>query len=151
MMPRDAATEGAETTLMSAREGRRRPAIAGRSQGLESSGSATAPSYVIVTLEIGASVSWPAKRSQALRQRDERLQTRRLFGRDGRKIDRVRNCAARQIVRHLLGDLQGDILLGFRRQAPRCGVAITLGCPNRGLIVAGSSVNTSKAAPATWP
>src|SRR5262245_49483228 len=35
--------------------------------------------------------------------------------------------------------------------APRCGVHTTLGWPNSGLSVAGSSVNTSKAAPATWP
>ena len=35
--------------------------------------------------------------------------------------------------------------------APRCGVHTTLGRPNSGLSVAGSSTNTSKAAPATWP
>src|SRR5262252_5586841 len=35
--------------------------------------------------------------------------------------------------------------------APRCGVHTTFGWPNSGLAVAGSSTNTSKAAPATWP
>ena len=36
-------------------------------------------------------------------------------------------------------------------EAPRCGVAMTPGAPNKILFVAGSSENTSKAAPATCP
>ena len=36
-------------------------------------------------------------------------------------------------------------------EAPRCGVQTTLGRPNKQLCVAGSSRNTSTAAPATWP
>ena len=35
--------------------------------------------------------------------------------------------------------------------APRCGVETKLGVPNSGEAVAGSSTNTSSAAPAIWP
>ena len=54
--------------------------------------------------------------------------------------------------RHLLGDLDGDVDLGLggrgaEMRASRPGRAL----PNSGLALAGSSTNTSSAAPATWP
>jgi len=52
------------------------------------------------------SVSWPANEPS-----DERPQPRRFLGRDRGKVDGIRDRAAQQIVRHLLGDLQGDVFL----------------------------------------
>ena len=51
------------------------------------------------------------ERAELLRERDERLQPRRLFGGDRGEIHRVRDRAAQQIIRHLLGDLQRDVFL----------------------------------------
>ena len=51
------------------------------------------------------------ERAELLGERDERLQPRRLLGGDRGEIDRVGDRAAQQIVRHLLGDLQRDVLL----------------------------------------
>ena len=51
------------------------------------------------------------ERAELLGQLDERLQLRRLLRRDRREVHRVGDRAAQQVVRHLLGDLQGDILL----------------------------------------
>ena len=54
------------------------------------------------------------ERAELLGQRDEGFQLRRFFGGDRREVDRVGNGAGQEIVRHLLGDLQRDILLRFR-------------------------------------
>ena len=51
------------------------------------------------------------ERAELLRQLDEGAQPRRLLGRDRREVDGVRDRAAQQVVRHLLGDLQRDVFL----------------------------------------
>ena len=92
------------------------------------------------------------ERAELLGERDERLEPRRLLGGDRGEVDRVGDRAAQQIVRHLLGDLQRDVLLRLggggaeMRRAHHVGHGRTADC-----CVAGSSTNTSKAAPATWP
>ena len=55
------------------------------------------------------------ERAELLGERDEGLQLRRLLGGDRGEIHRVRDRALQQIVRHLLGDLQRDVLLRLRR------------------------------------
>ena len=49
--------------------------------------------------------------AEPLGQRDVGFERRRLFGGDRGEVDRVGDRAAHQIVRHLLGDLQRDVLL----------------------------------------
>ena len=51
------------------------------------------------------------ERAELLGERDERLQPRRFLGGDRGEVDRVGDRAAQQIIRHLLGDLQRDVLL----------------------------------------
>ena len=51
------------------------------------------------------------ERAELFGKLDERLQLRRLFRRDRREIDRVGDRAGQKIIRHLLGDLQRDVLL----------------------------------------
>ena len=92
------------------------------------------------------------KGAEHLGELDERLQPRRLFGRDRRHVDGVGDRALDQIVGHLLGDLQRDILLRFggrgaeMRRADHVRRCRTAGCPS-----AGSTSNTSMPAPATLP
>ena len=54
------------------------------------------------------------ERAELLGERDERLELGRLLGADRGEIDRIGDRAAQQIIRHLLGDLQRDVLLRFR-------------------------------------
>ena len=51
------------------------------------------------------------KRAELLGELDERPQPRRFLGRDRREVDGIRNRAAQQVIRHLLGDLQRDVFL----------------------------------------
>ena len=48
-------------------------------------------------------------------QRDEGLELGRFFRRDRGEVDGVGDRAAQQIIRHLFGDLQRDVLLRFAR------------------------------------
>src|SRR5262249_48110561 len=84
------------------------------------------------------------ERAELLGERDERLEARRLLGRDRGEVHRVGDRAAQEIIRHLLGDLQRDGLLRLGGGGAEIGGA-------HGIGVAGSSTKTSKAAPATWP
>ncbi len=98
------------------------------------------------------SVNWPANEPSFSASAMKGLQPRRFLRGDRGEIHRVRDRAAQQIVRHLLGDLQRDVLLRLggggaeMRRADHVGMA-----EQRDSLFAGSSVNTSKAAPATWP
>ncbi len=56
-------------------------------------------------------MSWPAKEPSFSARRDEGRQPRRFLGRDRRHVERVGDRAGEQVVGHLLGDLQGDVLL----------------------------------------
>ena len=83
---------------------------------------------------------------------DEGLQPRRFLGGDRRHVDGVGDRALDQIVGHLLGDLQRDVLLRLawsRRRDAAC--TTTFSMPNSALSVAGSTSNTSMPAPATLP
>ena len=51
------------------------------------------------------------ERTELLGERDEGLQPRRLLGGDRGKVDGVGDGAAQQVIGHLLGDLQRDVLL----------------------------------------
>ena len=51
------------------------------------------------------------ERAEVLGELDERRQPRRFLGRDRRHVERVGDGAADQVVGHLLGDLDGDVLL----------------------------------------
>ena len=55
------------------------------------------------------------ERAELFCERYERLQLGRLLGADRGKVDGVGNGAAQEVIRHLLGDLQRDILLRFHR------------------------------------
>ena len=57
------------------------------------------------------SVSWPANEPSFSASAMNGSQLRCFFRRDRREVHRVRDRAAQQIIRHLLGDLQRDILL----------------------------------------
>ena len=54
------------------------------------------------------------KRTELFSQRNPGLHDDGLVGRDRGHVDRVRDRARQQVVRHLLGDLQGDVFLRFR-------------------------------------
>ncbi len=56
------------------------------------------------------------ERAELFGESDEGGQARRLLRADRRHVDRVPDRAARQIVGHLLGDLQGDVLLRLGRR-----------------------------------
>ena len=60
------------------------------------------------------SVSWPANDAELLGELDLRPQPRRFLRRDAREVDGVGDGALEQVVGHLLGDLQGDVLLRLR-------------------------------------
>ena len=67
------------------------------------------------------------------------------------KLTALEIAPRKQIVGHLLGDLQRDVLLRFRGRGAEMRRADHVGRPNSGSSVAGSSTNTSNAAPATCP
>ena len=52
--------------------------------------------------------------AENIRQTDERLQARRFLSRDRRHIDGVGNRTLDEVIRHLLGNLKGDVFLRFR-------------------------------------
>ena len=74
------------------------------------------------------------ERAELFGERDERLEPRRLLGGDRGEVDGVGDRAAQQIVRHLLGDLQRDVLLRLggggaeMRRAHDVGHGRTAGC-----------------------
>ena len=107
--------------------------------------SATSPSYSMRMPLIGASVSWPSERAELFGQRHERLQPRRFLGGDRGEVDRVADRAVQQVVRHLLGHLQRDVLLRLGGGGAEMRRADDVGHGRRaGCCVAGSSTNTSK-------
>jgi len=63
-------------------------------------------------------------------------------------VERVDDGAGQEIVRHLLGDLQGDVLLRLDRGRAEMGRADEIGRAEQHVVLAGSSVKTSKPAPA---
>ena len=90
--------------------------------------------------------------AELLGQRDEGPQLRRFLGGDRGEVHGVLDGAAQEVVRHLLGDLQRDVLLrlgGRRRRDAAC--RRRWAGRTAGFALAGSSMKTSKAAPATWP
>ena len=91
------------------------------------------------------------ERTELLGERHEGPQARRFLGGDRREVDRVLNRALQQIVRHLLGDLEGDILLRFRRRCAEMRRADDIGMAEERICRGGLLEKTSKAAPATWP
>ena len=71
------------------------------------------------------------ERAELLRERDERLEPRRLLGGDRGKVDGVGDRAAQQIVRHLLGDLQRDVLLRLGGRGAEMRRAHHVGMPEQ--------------------
>ena len=120
--------------LTSDSDGRSTPASAAAVSGLVLR-VATSPEYSSRTPLMLVSVSWPANSPSCSASLTQGLQARRLLGGDVGEVHRVGDGALEQVVGHLLGDLQGDVLLRLRRW-PRPGAACrsrwagrTAGCP----------------------
>ena len=109
-MPRSLATTGAETTLTSCSIGRSRPGKRRRGQRLDLHLRDRALVDDGDLLDAGLG-QLARERAELLGERDEGLQPRRFFRRDRGEVDGIRDRAAQQIIRHLVGDLQRDILL----------------------------------------
>jgi hypothetical protein len=67
------------------------------------------------------------------------LELGRVLGRQRRHVQRIGDAAVDEIIRHLLGDLDGDIDLGFGGRGAEMGRGDEAGVPNSGLALAGSS------------
>ena len=112
-MPRSLTMTGAETMLTSATCGRIRPASAALISARVFI-AAVEPSIEDLDLLDRLFGELADEGAEHFGELDERLQARRFLGRDRRHVEGVGDRALDQVVRHLLGDLQRDILLRFR-------------------------------------
>ena len=149
-MLRCLASAGALTMLTLASSGRSSPASTTWVSGRVLSAAAW-PSYLIVTALQPGLGELAGERAQLLGQLHVGPQPRRLLGGDRRHVERVDDRAGDQEIAHLLGDLERDVLLRLAGRGAEMRRDETSSSPNSGDSLAGSSANTSSAAPATWP
>ena len=113
-MPRSLALAAAETMLTSDSSGRSTPASAAAVSGLVLSVGHLARILEAHALDAGLG-ELAGEQPELLGELDPGPQARRLLGGDVGEVDGIGDGALEQVVGHLLGDLQGDVLLRLAR------------------------------------